>query len=92
MANLFSFRATQPSVLLTAKDPIGLENDQWLLKLAEEAGIIVAAWGNHGAYLGRSDKIKKLIPDLQYIKLNKTGQPAHPLYQPASMMPTQMST
>jgi hypothetical protein len=91
MVNLFAFRATQPSVLMAAKNPIGLKNDNWIIKLAETAGTVVAAWGNDGSYLGRSEKIIELIPNLQCLKMNKTGQPAHPLYQPASATLTNMA-
>jgi len=84
MVNLFAFRATQPGVLMAADQPIGLDNDKWIKRLAQEAGVIVASWGNHGSYLARSETIVKLLPDLMCLKINKTGEPAHPLYQPAS--------
>jgi hypothetical protein len=87
MVNLFAFRATEPSVMMAAKDPIGLENDAWIKKLSHKAGVIVAAWGNDGSFLERSYKIKKIIPNLMCLKINKTGEPAHPLYQPATATP-----
>ena len=90
MVNLFAFRATQPSVLMAAKHPVGLDNDNCILKMSAKAGVIVAAWGNQGSYLGRSNKIATLVPDLMCLKMNKTGEPAHPLYQPASATLTKM--
>ena len=78
--NLFAFRATQPRDLLSAEDPIGKENDRWLSKLSEEAGIIIASWGNHGTYRNRCDDVLETLSDVHYLKLNKSGQPAHPLY------------
>jgi hypothetical protein len=90
IANIFAFRATEPSDMKAAKDPVGTANDRWLIKLAREAGLVVAAWGNDGAYLGRSKQVIKLVPNLHCLKLNKSGEPAQPLYQPAKLQPVLM--
>jgi hypothetical protein len=66
MANLFAFRATEPADLFAANDPIGSGNDEWLCNLSKDAGVVVAAWGNHGSHLGRSREVMRLIPKLQY--------------------------
>lgn len=91
MANLFAFRATEPGDMKAATDPIGTENNDWLIKLANDAGLVVAAWGNDGAYLGRSKQVKDLLPNVHCLKLNKSGEPAHPLYQKAGIEPVPMS-
>lgn len=91
MANLFAFRATEPSKMMAAKDPVGKNNDEWLLKSAQHAGIVIAAWGNHGSYLSRSKKVTKLIPNLCFLKMNKSGEPAHPLYLKSDLEPMPMS-
>jgi len=85
MANLFAFRATDPVQMKAAANPVGVENDKWLRKLAADAGLIVAAWGNDGSFLGRSKEVIGLLPALHYLKMNKTGEPAHPLYQRANL-------
>jgi hypothetical protein len=82
MTNLFAYRSTDPAKLQIEQDPIGFENDNWLRNLSKSAGVVVAAWGNGGAYLGRSKEVTSMIKNLKCIKLNKTGEPAHPLYQP----------
>ena len=87
MANLFAFRATEPSDMKSAQDPIGKENNQWLEKLAESAGLVVAAWGNDGSFLNRSTQVKELLPNLHCLKMNKSGEPAHPLYQKTLTQP-----
>ena len=79
MANLFAFRATKPSKLKAATDPIGKSNDWWLIELSQNAGIVVAAWGNHGSFLGRSKQVVNLLPNLHCLKRNKSGEPAHPV-------------
>lgn len=90
MVNLFAFRATVPSDMMASKDPIGSENDNWIKKLSKDAGVIVAAWGNDGSYMGRSKNIMDMVPNLKCLKINKTGEPAHPLYQPSSATPIKM--
>jgi len=90
MANLFAFRATDPSDMMAANEPVGSENDTWLNKLPKDAGIVVAAWGNNGGYLDRSTQVKNILPELHYIKMNKSGEPAHPLYLKASLKPVPM--
>lgn len=90
MANLFAYRATIPNDMKAAKNPIGLENDVWLAQLSEDAGIVVAAWGNDGSHLDRSSVVKATLPNLHCIKMNKSGEPAHPLYLKASLIPVTM--
>lgn len=87
LTNLFAYLSAQPTGLRVAKDPIGPDNDQWLAKLAKDAGIIIAAWGNDGCLFDRSQVVATSIPNLQCLKINKSGEPAHPLYQPGSAHP-----
>jgi len=87
MVNLFAFRATEPSDMKASSKPIGLDNDDWIKKLSKDAAIIIAAWGNDGSYMERSKSVIDMIPNLMCLKINKTGEPAHPLYQPSSATP-----
>jgi len=87
MANLFAFRATKPANMRMADEPIGPENDSILQRLAEGALVVVAAWGTNGTHLGRDDVIKKLLPNIHYLKLTKNGHPGHPLYLPKTLTP-----
>lgn len=91
MTNLFAYRATDPNDMKAAADPVGASNNRWLTRLAKEAGIVVAAWGNDGNYLNRASQIKNKIPDLYCLKMNKSGEPAHPLYLRAELKPVLMS-
>lgn len=92
MTNLFAYRATDPKDMKAQNDPIGADNDIWLNKLANDAGIVVAAWGNDGSYLGRSNMVVEMLPNLHYLKMNKSGEPAHPLYLKADLIPVLMGT
>ena len=91
MANLFAYRATQPEDMKNAIDPIGKRNNYWLKRLAKESKLMVAAWGNHGQFLQRSTHVKQQLVDLYYLKLNKSGEPAHPLYQRLALKPKPFS-
>jgi hypothetical protein len=81
MTNLFAFRAQDPRDMLRADDPIGPENDRYLVALPERAETIVAAWGAYGGYLDRDRTVCRLLGDrLKHIGLTKDGYPRHPLY------------
>lgn len=88
MANLFAYRATDPKAMKIAENPVGRDNNKWLKKLAKDSGVVIAAWGNDGAFRNRSSEVKRMLKDLSYLKLNKSGEPAHPLYQKAALKPT----
>lgn len=87
MANLFAWRATEPSDMKQQNDPLGDKNDSWLVELASHAGIVVAAWGNDGNFRQRSAQVRALLPDLYYLKMNGTGEPSHPLYLKKTLTP-----
>ena len=87
IANIFAYRATKPKDLLARKRVIGKENNHWLFKLAEDADLVVAAWGNHGQYKKRSSQVKSMFKQLHCLKLTKKGEPAHPLYLRANLTP-----
>lgn len=86
-ANLFAYRATQPKELLKRKRVVGKDNNDWLQTLANKSDIIIAAWGNDGKYQNRAQRVKELIRPLHYLKMNKSGEPAHPLYLKADLKP-----
>lgn len=90
MTNLFAFRATEPTVMMSTNYPVGSENNEQIKQYADKAGCIIAAWGNDGAHRERSKEVVAMLPDLKCLKLNKTGEPAHPLYQPSSAKPIGM--
>jgi hypothetical protein len=87
MTNLFAYRATLPLVMKMQGAPIGELNDETLIKISKNAGIVVAAWGNHGNFMGRGEQVKKMIPNLHALAVNKDGSPKHPLYLRADLKP-----
>ena len=90
VTNLFGFRATAPTELKAHHAPIGKENDAWVHEMAKGAAIIVAAWGNHGKFLNRSLELLPSLEQFHCIKMNKSGEPAHPLYLKAELKPVPM--
>lgn len=89
MLNLFAFRSTDPTQLYQQVDPVGSENHHYLAKYGLDVKIVVAAWGNHGVFLNRHQAVIEMLkPKLNYLKLNLTGQPAHPLYLKSDLKPT----
>lgn len=87
MTNIFTWRETIAKLMLLEKEPIGVDNDKYLLECAKNAGIIIAAWGNHGKHLNRGEQVKNMIPNLHCLKLSNEGNPCHPLYLKADLKP-----
>lgn len=95
MVNLFAFRATDPKDMKAAKDPIGPENNRYLRNVIRDAHTVVAAWGNHGTYMGRGATVKKMYEAEQFagyihltcLELSKNGSPKHPLYLKKDLVP-----
>jgi len=52
---------------------------------------VIAAWGNHGAYLERGAQVIKLLRrsgrPILHLGLSKQGHPKHPLYIAYSQQP-----
>lgn len=91
MTNLFAWRDTKPENMKAASSPIQPEgtrdNDKWLQHCADEAGMILAAWGTHGDYLNRAKRVIEMLPPMKCLVKNADGSPKHPLYVPASTIP-----
>ena len=80
MTNIFAFRATDPRDMKAHPEPIGRDNDSWLRQVAAGAGLVVAAWGIHGAFMGRGQAVSAYLPGLKCLGVTKDGSPRHPLY------------
>ncbi len=87
LVNLFAYRAATPHLLKQAHAPIGPQNDATLDKISQHTQLQVAAWGNDGAFLERSVAVRQILPNLHALKINQSGEPAHPLYLRADLEP-----
>jgi hypothetical protein len=89
VANLFAYRAVRPAEMKAAASPVGRNNDRWLVRMAAEAAVVVAAWGVHGTHLGRDRTVVALLDTpLSHLGLTKEGHPRHPLYLRHTALPT----
>ncbi len=92
VGNVHAYRATDKKRLLDVTDPIGPENDEHILKMAEETAIVVLAYGRppSKALCFRGQQVRDLLsdhPSLCYLRLAKDGTPYHPLYLAADLCP-----
>lgn len=87
MLNLFAWRATDPADMKRAGDPIGPDNDQWLISAHERNSLIIACWGVHGTWLGRDQQALQMLGHVHHLGLTKHGMPRHPLYLRADTRP-----
>ena len=87
MLNLFAFRATAPSDMFNASSPIGEENSKYIEKYSKLSDKVICSWSNNGNFKNRSKEVLLNIENKFYLKLNKTGEPAHPLYLNKNLIP-----
>jgi hypothetical protein len=86
--NLGAGRATRPKEWMAMNDPIGPENDRYILNLLIECrsrhGVAFVGWGAHGSFMERN-RIALGIGsqagvEFQCLGTTKQGHPRHPLY------------
>lgn len=93
MTNLFAYRATDPRELEKVGMKVaagGVVHNAILFELADEAGLIVAAWGAWPVAKDRAHfVISKILAGYPIccLGLTKDGSPRHPLYVSANMLP-----
>jgi len=84
VTNIFAFRATDPRVMRAEPDPVGPGNDAVIADSALWADRIICAWGSHGDYMHRGDRVAQILRatgrPLWHLGLTQGGQPKHPLY------------
>jgi len=91
VTNIFAWRDTDPKKMRTAKDPIGPDNDKTIMEACSWGDQIIAAWGTHGAHLGRGVQVKQILRSSDkpvfHLGICKGGHPKHPLYIAYSQKP-----
>ena len=86
MLNLFGIISSDPSILLTANDPIG-DNDRYLLEAAIDGLRVVFAWGSFKQIGERDKDVIAMFPNAICLKKSGAGKPWHPLYVKADIQP-----
>lgn len=91
MLNAFAWRATDPKDMLSAEKPEGNFNDFTLTVICSQAARVIVAWGNNGAFNGRSkrvcDILKRIGVQPWALSVTQSGQPQHPLLVPDGCKP-----
>lgn len=88
--NLHGWRATDPLDLALADDPVGDQNEAFILAACTVPGrTVVAAWGAHPAAARRGAVVTTMLTVAAGVRLHclgttRDGHPRHPLYVPAS--------
>lgn len=101
--NLHSYRSTDPDNLYIRAAQIGrvnhdvvtggILNDEYIKELCQpdKAGMVLAAWGNHGKLFGRGNEVLHMLTEegiqVHALRVTKQGQPWHSLYLPSNLVP-----
>ncbi|MGG1940395.1 DUF1643 domain-containing protein [Paenibacillus polymyxa] len=82
VVNLYALISTDPDQLKIASDPVGTENDKFILDAASRAKTIVIAWGEKHFINQRHNRVARLLTDKGYhlycLGIAKSGHPRHP--------------
>ncbi len=83
VVNLFAYRTSKPSLLKQVTEPIGKDNDRYILETVLKSDKVILAWGNHGTWQKRDSYTLELLKKHSHIYclgITKKGCPRHPLY------------
>lgn len=85
VVNLFAYRSTDPRALVTAPDPVGSLNNDYIVETVAHAQWVVCAWGRLPKKLcKREEEVKDLLRreriTARCLGRTKEGFPRHPLY------------
>jgi hypothetical protein len=83
VVNVFAYRATDYRELFKVSNPIGEENNRYLMQAVERCSTVVVGWGTRGTLYGRDSQVMSLLAgrnDVHCLGITKDGQPRHPLY------------
>lgn len=97
--NLFAFRSTNPQTLIYEEDPVGYDNDMWLIKTCTQAkrvgSEVLVAWGRMPDFHSNSPfrrrdrdvltRLEKLGIDVVCLAVTKDGFPKHPVRLPYNL-------
>lgn len=87
IVNPFALCSTDPTVLADHPNPVGHSNSRFIAEAVQDAAVVIAGWGVHGALHGRDREVVALLAehnvDLMCLGRNRGGSPKHPLYLPS---------
>lgn len=91
VTNAFAYRSTDPEELYNTFDPIGPDNDGWIVQEAKRCKQLIVGWGKHASWMNRSRDVLELLHAAGVqpyaLRANNDGSPEHPLYLPYHLKP-----
>ena len=90
VVNLFAYRTSKPFLLKQAAEPIGSDNDRYILEAVRRSDRVILAWGNHGTWRKQDLYVLQLLKTYNHIYslgITKRGCPRHPLYLRSTISP-----
>lgn len=92
VVNCRAWRATDPREVPADPIAIGPENDRHIVEVAQSADLVVCGWGALGGARGQSvlALLRSAGVALHALAFTRSGQPRHPLYLPAALVPVPM--
>lgn len=90
VVNLFAYRTSKPSLLKQVVEPIGKDNDRYILESVKRCDLVILAWGNHGTWQQQDLYVLQLLKKhnhLYSLGITKKGCPRHPLYLRSNTQP-----
>lgn len=89
MGNVCAYRSTDPKGLTTVDDPVGPGNRAALREMADEAELVIAAWGGERLCPAAQAIAKEILgwKKTKCLGQNRDGTPKHPLYLKKTVMP-----
>ena len=90
VVNLFAYRTPHPKLLKQAIEPIGRDNDRYILESVEKSDRVILAWGNHGLWRKQDIYTLELLKNhthLYSLGITKRGSPRHLLYLRSTTKP-----
>ena len=84
VCNLFAFRASNPALLNSTSNIVGVHNDEILAQSITWADDIICSWGNLGTIEDRNLTVQSFLQKsgkpIYHLGLTKKQQPKHLLY------------
>ncbi len=83
-------RTSLPSLLKQATQPIGKDNDRYIVESVQESARVILAWGNHGTWQKQDLYVLQLLKNYNHLYslgITKKGCPRHPLYLRSTIKP-----
>jgi hypothetical protein len=94
VTNMYAYRSTDPAALRTLADPIGPDNDRYILESARAAQMAILACGVHvDVVSGRFQQVLDVLHGIEVwcLGVTKDGYPKHPLYLSRDLQPVRFS-